>query len=117
MHMDDVRESFGLAVCVVWLVSVILLAAFGYVAFSVALETSPERTLSQISSNGRHPPHATKDAHARKAGLAKIDKTKIDKTHKKEPAKTSLKAGESRKQDKKRATSVPHRAKSFPAQG
>ncbi|QGM47180.1 hypothetical protein [Methylocystis heyeri] len=110
--MDDVRDSFGLAVCVVWLVSVILLAAFGYVAISVALETSPERTLLQISNSGRHPARAMKEAHARKAAVAKIEKT-----HRKEPAKTSLKANESRKQDKKRAISVPRRAKPFPAQG
>jgi hypothetical protein len=112
MHMDDVRESFGLAVCVVWVVSVLLLATFGYVAFSVALETSPQRTFTQISKTGHGPAHALKDAHAKKTAAIKTDKA-----HKKEPVKTSFKAHENRNQEKKRASSAPHRAKGFLVQG
>jgi hypothetical protein len=92
MDLDDVRESFGLAVCVVWLISVSAMIGFGYVAFSVALETGPERALSHNVGSHHRAMRVIKDVHAQHGGAAKAVQG-----GRKESSKKAPKALENRK--------------------
>jgi hypothetical protein len=112
MYLDEARESFGFAVCVVWLISVLVVIGFGYVAFSAALESRPERALLSHSLSPHHPNvRLIKEVHAQKGAAGKAAQGV-----KKEAAKKPAKAFESRK-PKTHLTPPRRPAKGRPAEG